>query len=167
MLARVGAYTLPSSDPAYCNLLKFAFSAEQNEADVPMRKLYSTLAAQVFPQHKLHHHSNGTAPSANANAAPASGSAAQGTTPSLHSLSKSLIVLVLDWTQPHTFLEQLRRWLSVVRRAVNDASDGGLDRGKGANAQTSWSAKWAMLDEMREHCMCIAYSHPALLNHQP
>lgn len=122
-----------------------------------MRKLYSTLAAQVFAQHKPHQHTNGTAlaGATNANGPAAANTAMVGTTPSLESLSKSLVVLVLDWTQPHTFLEQLRRWLAVVRRIVNDASDAGLDRGKSSSANISWSAKWAMLDEMREQCKYI------------
>lgn len=147
VLARVGVWTLPSSDLAYCDLLNFAFSPEEPTEDIPMRKLYSTMAASVFSQHKSHQQANGT----NSGIPATSSTAPLRAAPSLESLSKTLIVLVLDWTQPHTFLDQLRRWLVVIRRVINDASAGALDRGKGGT-NLKWSAKWAALDEMREQC---------------
>ncbi|KDN47005.1 DLIC-domain-containing protein [Tilletiaria anomala UBC 951] len=149
VIARVGAYTLHSSHPAYTGLLALAFPTAPGEA--------GSMIAQAEPFLSELNQQRGHLPQ-----------------PSLAALSASLILITLDWTQPQSFLDQLRRWLVIVRRMVDSASDaalssraaagsGGTSAGS-ASSGLGWSRKWVVLDEMREALENTfrAYREPAV-----
>lgn len=108
-VARVGVYTLPSSQPAYTNLLPLAFPAT------------GTATAEKHASTSAHARA------------------------SMDTLKDTLIVLLLDWQQPWTFLEQLRNWLSTLHDMIDTASDHGL-----TSSRADWSSSRALLDEMKQ-----------------
>ncbi|KAJ1022459.1 hypothetical protein NDA16_003448 [Ustilago loliicola] len=150
IVARVGAYTLHSSQPAYTSLLPFAF---------PEPNLSST------------EHDTAAAMSALASATISSSAAASTSSPdpshahspnaSIDSLKDSIVVILLDWEQPWSFLEQLRNWLSILRELVDNAADGALSSQQQRDAK--WSRTRVALDEMKERLETYirAYVEPA------
>lgn len=124
IVARVGAYTLHSSEPAYTELLPFAFpepnlsSTEEETASAMAKLAAATMSSSSTSAEKV------------------------GSKASMDAMKDSLVVILLDWEQPWTFLEQLRNWLSILRELV-DSSTGGAEDGK-------WSKSRAALDEMKD-----------------
>ncbi|CBQ73860.1 related to dynein light-intermediate chain [Sporisorium reilianum SRZ2] len=141
IVARVGAYTLHSSEPAYTSLLPFAFpepnlSSSENDASATMAALASaTLSTST--------------------------STPFASKPSIDSLKDSIVVILLDWEQPWTFLEQLRNWLSILRELVDGAADGALSTQQQRDAK--WSRTRVALDEMKERLEAYirAYVEPS------
>ncbi|CDR87260.1 related to dynein light-intermediate chain [Sporisorium scitamineum] len=140
IVARVGAYTLHSSEPAYTSLLPFAFpepnlSSTENDTSATMAALASaTFSASISSfASKL----------------------------SIDSLKDSIVVILLDWEQPWTFLEQLRNWLSILRELVDGAADGALSAQQQRDAK--WSRTRVALDEMKERLEAYirAYVEPS------
>jgi dynein light intermediate chain 1, cytosolic len=165
VLARVGAYTLRSSDPAYSHLLTYAFPATASEtaesSSAAARKMLSSSVNGGLSSSSSGrglNSSSGAGTSATAIAA-ANAQALQ-SKPSLAALADSLMLITLDWTQPQRFLDQLRRWLVIIRGVMDLASDGGVSRGKGSGG--GWSSRWAVLDEMREACECDLGAVPCM-----
>ncbi|EST09482.1 Dynein family light intermediate chain [Kalmanozyma brasiliensis GHG001] len=148
IVARVGAYTLHSSEPAYTSLLPCAFpepnlgSSEKEASSVMAALASATLSG-----------------SASASSAPSNRAFAS--KPSIESLKDSIVVILLDWEQPWTFLEQLRNWLSVLHELVDGAADGALSSQEQRDAK--WSKTRAALDEMKERLEAYirAYVEPA------
>ncbi|TKY84532.1 hypothetical protein EX895_006434 [Sporisorium graminicola] len=146
IVARVGAYTLHSSEPAYTSLLPFAFpesnlNSSENDSSAAMAALASvTLSA--------------SASTGDLNRAFAS-------KPSIDSLKDSIVVILLDWEQPWTFLEQLRNWLGILRELVDSAADGALSDQQQRDAK--WSRTRVALDEMKERLEAYirAYIEPS------
>lgn len=135
IVARVGAYTLHSSEPAYTSLLPFAFpepnsSSSERDTSAIMASLASTTL------------------SSSAAVTTSSNSSTFSTKPSIGSLRDSVVVIVLDWEQPWTFLEQLRNWLSILSELVDVAADGAATAQQDRDAK--WSSTRAALDEMKE-----------------
>ncbi|GAK65623.1 DLIC-domain-containing protein [Moesziomyces antarcticus] len=149
-VARVGAYTIHSSHAAYTSLLPYAFpesnlSSTEQDAAAAM----ATLASAAISSSAA-----GPASSPDPNRV-SSGKA------SIDSLRDSLVVIVLDWEQPWTFLEQLRNWISILRELIDRASDGALSSQQQRDAK--WSKTRVALDEMRERLEAYirAYVEPA------
>ncbi|KAL1918526.1 uncharacterized protein VTP21DRAFT_3186 [Calcarisporiella thermophila] len=61
------------------------------------------------------------------------------------SLPDSLVVIVLDWSRPWTFVETFERWVRVLHSAVDAVSREGA-----AGKEGGWTRGKAILDEMRE-----------------
>ncbi|PWY98216.1 DLIC-domain-containing protein [Testicularia cyperi] len=139
IVARVGVYTLHSSQPAYTSLLPFAFppsntNLKEEQASASMSSLTSVILSSS---------------SSSAAGSPASQKHSNRflSAASVDSLQESLVVIVLDWEQPWTFLEQLRNWLIILHDLLDRASDNGLtQRGR----DQKWSQTRVALDEMRE-----------------
>lgn len=70
--------------------------------------------------------------------------------PPKSTLSQTLVLIVLDWTKPWTFVDQLRTWLSWVERWVE--SD------KNREAQV-------MKEEGRERCRLALLLHATCVTH--
>ena len=147
IVARVGAYTLHSSQPAYTSLLPFAFpepnlGSSEHDASALMASLASTTLS---------------APAADAKSA-------FSTKASIDSLRDSIVVILLDWDKPWTFLEQLRNWLSILRELIDDATDGALSKQHQSHAK--WSKTRVALDDIKERLEAYirAYVEPS---HKP
>lgn len=147
IVARVGAYTLHSSEPAYTSLLPFAFpepnlSSNESDTSATMAALASaTLSATATASSDL--------------------SRTFASKPSIDSLKDSIVVILLDWEQPWTFLEQLRNWLSILRELIDSAADGALSNQQQRDAK--WSRTRVALDEMKERLEAYlrAYVEPS------
>ena len=150
IVARVGAYTLHSSEPAYASLLPFAFpepnlgSTEQDTAATMAALASATLSSTAS--------TSTTSPDPNRKLTPKA---------SIDALKDSIVVILLDWEQPWTFLEQLRNWLSILRELVDGAADGALSSLQ--QRDTKWSRTRAALDEMKERLEAYirAYTEPS------
>lgn len=67
---------------------------------------------------------------------------------SRESLLDSLVLVILDWERPWTFLRELRRWLEAIRRVVNDIAN---DKAQASAAQESRRRKGKhVVDESRD-----------------
>lgn len=67
---------------------------------------------------------------------------------SRESLLDSLVLIILDWEKPWTFLRELRRWLEAVRKVMNDIEN---DKAEASAAQESRRRKGKyVVDECRE-----------------
>ncbi|SPO27657.1 related to dynein light-intermediate chain [Ustilago trichophora] len=137
IVARVGAYTLHSSEPAYTSLLPFAFpepnlsSIEQDTAAAMASLASATLSSTAS--------ASTSSPDPNRRISPKA---------SIDSLKDSIVVILLDWEQPWSFLEQLRNWLIILHELVDSAADGALSNQQQRDAK--WSRTRVALDEMRE-----------------
>ncbi|SPO32563.1 related to dynein light-intermediate chain [Ustilago trichophora] len=150
IVARVGAYTLHSSEPAYTSLLPFAFpepnltSTDQDTAAAMAALASATLSSTAS--------ASTSSPDPNRKISPKA---------SINSLKDSIVVILLDWEQPWTFLEQLRNWLSILHELVDRAADGALSSQQ--QRDTKWSRTRVALDEMRERLEAYirAYVEPS------
>lgn len=134
IVARVGAYTLHSSEPAYTSLLPFAFpepNSSYSERDNSV--IMASLASETL---------------STSAAAPVDSDRTFSTKPSIDSLKESIVVILLDWEQPWTFLEHLRSWLSILSELVDAAADGALSAQQ--QRDVKWSTTRVALDEMKE-----------------
>ncbi|KAJ9479968.1 hypothetical protein PHBOTO_003722 [Pseudozyma hubeiensis] len=148
IVARVGAYTLHSSEPAYTSLLPFAFSEpNSSSSERDTSAIMASLASATL--------------SSSAAVTASSNSSTFSTKPSIGSLRDSVVVIVLDWEQPWTFLEQLRNWLSILSELVDVAADGAVTAQQQRDAK--WSSTRAALDEMKEQLEAYirAYVEPS------
>ncbi|KAJ1022790.1 hypothetical protein NDA18_005124 [Ustilago nuda] len=153
IVARVGAYTLHSSQPAYTSLLPFAFpepnlSSTEQDTAAAMAALASTTVSS----------SNTTAA---ASTSPADQSSLLSLKPSIDSLKDSIIIILLDWEQPWSFLEQLRNWLNILRELIDNAAHGALSSRQHRDAE--WSRTRVALDEIKDSLESYirAYVEPA------
>ncbi|KAJ1982352.1 hypothetical protein H4R35_000305 [Dimargaris xerosporica] len=65
------------------------------------------------------------------------------------SVGQSCVVIVLDWTRPWQFVDQLQKWLLVVEQAVEAIRQSGHTKVGGDRAST-WSQGQVVVDECRE-----------------
>ncbi|KAE8267926.1 hypothetical protein A4X09_0g4418 [Tilletia walkeri] len=129
VVARIGVYQLSSSHPNYRSLLPFAFPAPSTAAS-------SSESGPVLPA-----------------LLGGSGSSKTGPAPSPAAMLGTCIVITLDWSQPWTFLSQLRTWMETIRSLVVAAQGQDLPReAREADAATArrWRAAEIALEEMRE-----------------
>ncbi|CAG8562847.1 241_t:CDS:2 [Paraglomus occultum] len=63
----------------------------------------------------------------------------------LTTLQESVIIIVLDWSRPWTFIETLQRWIKVVEQAINSVKQEG-DSG----SKTGWTKGKVLVEEMAE-----------------
>lgn len=137
IVARVGTYTLYSSQPAYTSLLPFAFP----ESNASLTEHDTAAAMQALSSAITSSSSTATAASPNPNRLLEPKA-------SIDSLRDSIVVIVLDWEQPWTFLEQLRNWLSILLGLIDAAAGGTLSSQQQGDAK--WSRTRVALDEMKE-----------------
>ncbi|KAK0533974.1 hypothetical protein OC835_002836 [Tilletia horrida] len=132
VVARIGAYQLSSSHPTYRSLLPFSFPAPSLSASAGgTSESGPTLPALL----------GGTS---GPSSAPA---------PSPAAMLDTCIIITLDWSQPWTFLSQLRTWMETIRALVVAAEGKDLGREvREADAPTAkrWRAAEIALEEMRE-----------------
>ncbi|SNX85946.1 related to dynein light-intermediate chain [Melanopsichium pennsylvanicum] len=149
IVARVGAYTLHSSQHAYTSLLPFAFpepnlsSTEQDTAAAMAALASATLSSTTTTT---------TSPNPSLSVSPKA---------SIDSLKDTIIVILLDWEHPWTFLEHLRNWLSILHELVDRASDGALSSQQ--QRDTKWSRTRVALGEIQERLEAYirAYVEPS------
>lgn len=60
-------------------------------------------------------------------------------------LPDSLVVVVLDWTRPWTFIETLQRWIKFVESSIKDVCSEG-----GTGSKSGWTKGKAVVDELKE-----------------
>ncbi|CAD6980702.1 unnamed protein product [Tilletia controversa] len=131
VVARIGVYQLSSSHTNYRSLLPFAFPAPTTSAST------SSDSGPVLP----------------ALLGGSGSSSKSGPAPSPAAMSGTCIVITLDWSQPWTFLSQLRTWMETIRSLVDAAQGKDLSReAREADAATArrWRAAEIALEEMRE-----------------
>ncbi|KAF9927884.1 hypothetical protein FBU30_002806 [Linnemannia zychae] len=59
-------------------------------------------------------------------------------------IADSVVLIVLDWAKPWTFMETLQRWIKVLEGALQQISQ------EGAVATATWTKGKALLDELQE-----------------
>ncbi|KAF9431454.1 hypothetical protein BGZ76_000284 [Entomortierella beljakovae] len=59
-------------------------------------------------------------------------------------IADSIIVIVLDWSKPWTFMETLQRWIKVLEGAIDQICR------EGAVAAATWTKGKALMDELQE-----------------
>ncbi|KAI7829471.1 dynein light intermediate chain-domain-containing protein [Gamsiella multidivaricata] len=59
-------------------------------------------------------------------------------------IADSVVVIVLDWSKPWTFMETLHRWVKVLESAIQQICQ------EGAVATATWTKGKAMMDELQE-----------------
>ncbi|KAM3584238.1 hypothetical protein VKS41_003061 [Umbelopsis sp. WA50703] len=64
---------------------------------------------------------------------------------SSNTLADSMIVIVLDWSKPWTFVESLQRWIKVLQELIDNVCKEGR-----AAADNQWSQGQALVDELKE-----------------
>lgn len=126
VLARLSLYTLSSSSDALLPLLPLAFS--RKEASNTTSTTTSNNLGHVKPHSRPQ--------------------------PSLENLQESLFIVVLDWTKPQHFLEQLRTWIAIIRETIKSATHpaGADDRQRRQNE--------VMLGEMKDAGEYEQYGDP-------
>nr|CAG8524817.1 2988_t:CDS:10 [Entrophospora candida] len=60
-------------------------------------------------------------------------------------LPDSLVVIVLDWTRPWTFIETLQRWIKFIESSIKDVCSEG-----GTGSKSGWTKGKAVVDELKE-----------------
>ncbi|KAF9919161.1 hypothetical protein BX616_000435 [Lobosporangium transversale] len=60
------------------------------------------------------------------------------------SIADSIVVIVLDWSKPWTFMETLERWVRVLEIAIQQICQ------EGTAANVAWSKGKALMDELQE-----------------
>uniref|UniRef100_A0A1D1YDT5 Dynein light intermediate chain n=1 Tax=Anthurium amnicola TaxID=1678845 RepID=A0A1D1YDT5_9ARAE len=63
----------------------------------------------------------------------------------LTTLPESLIVIVLDWSRPWTFVETLQRWIKVVEQAIDSVKKEGE-----SGSKNGWTKGKVLVEEMTE-----------------
>lgn len=61
-------------------------------------------------------------------------------------VADSVIMIVLDWAKPWTFMETLERWIKVLEGALQQICQ------EGAVATATWTKGKALMDELQEKC---------------
>lgn len=61
-------------------------------------------------------------------------------------IADTVILIVLDWSRPWTFMETLQRWVKVLEGAIEQI------RQEGAVATATWTKGKALMDELQEKC---------------
>lgn len=61
-------------------------------------------------------------------------------------IADSVIMIVLDWAKPWTFMETLQRWIKVLEGALQQICQ------EGAVATATWTKGKALMDELQEKC---------------
>jgi dynein light intermediate chain 1, cytosolic len=62
----------------------------------------------------------------------------------------SLVMIVLDWSCPWTFIESLQRWIKVVEQAIDAVKKEGA-----AGEKDDWTKGKVLLEEMAELRMLL------------
>ncbi|RUS14848.1 hypothetical protein BC937DRAFT_93239 [Endogone sp. FLAS-F59071] len=61
-------------------------------------------------------------------------------------LPDTLVVILLDWSRPWTFVETLERWVSLLERQINEVCrEGGV-----SGSSNAWTKGKAVVDELKE-----------------
>ncbi|RUP47129.1 dynein light intermediate chain-domain-containing protein [Jimgerdemannia flammicorona] len=61
-------------------------------------------------------------------------------------LPDSLVVILLDWSRPWTFVETLERWIALLERQIDDV----CREGKVPGSDSAWAKGRAVVDELKE-----------------
>ncbi|KAF9164190.1 hypothetical protein BGX21_010048 [Mortierella sp. AD011] len=59
-------------------------------------------------------------------------------------IADSIVIIVLDWSKPWTFMETLHRWVKVLEEAIKQICQ------EGAVATATWTKGKALMDELQE-----------------